>query len=178
MSRTRSTPVTRRACSTTLQMPEWEQPVTITSPSSPRHASAESSGTVSSTTPSAVLRRPIAVQPSKPLRRSISPRKTRRSDSHTGSRLALSSKCRASRFGHSRLPSSGTPSASRWSNSAGWATSCGRRTSRPAQPASEKNRTSGSRPQVWSRWPWESTTASSRVRSTPSLPALTRKASE
>jgi hypothetical protein len=54
MSATRSSPQTSRACSTIEQMPEWEHPVTMTSPSGVLQASAVSSGIVSSRIPSAV----------------------------------------------------------------------------------------------------------------------------
>jgi len=53
-SATRSSPQTSRACSTIEQIPAWEHPVTMTSPSGVLQASAVSSTMASSLIPSGV----------------------------------------------------------------------------------------------------------------------------
>jgi len=128
MSRTLSSPQTSRAYATVLQIPECEQPVTMTTPSSPTYASALSSERGSGTSPMG----PFFVlfldwsAPSNANCRGISPRKTRSEKSQAGSFESWRSKCSRHFSSETSVPASGRSSVFFVRNTSGWATSVGR----------------------------------------------------
>ncbi len=141
----------------------------IESPSLPQYASAVSSRIKSCSCPPPRITVPMAYSGSKGISRGISPRKTSRSVSQSGSFVSVSSAACSSSAFCIGLPMS-IPSSS-----------CGRTASGQAMipgflPNGSESREQS--PPVWSLWLCESSTASASVRSIPIATAFFKNASE